>query len=182
MTAYKAWQLLQELYQGSSIANLLDLNTQFAFLHQKAGQTAFQFITEVITLATGIRNIGDDISDQKISFQILGHLLSEFAPLVTTLTNIDGATLNLDLIALREAILREESTLTKLKMQTGATAIPATGPPLPAVPVPVQLPPTSGLPTIPMAHASQAAVATVIFLVILLTNSGAVTLIFVLLV
>ena len=121
MTAYEAWTLLQELYHSASIANLLDLNNRFACLRQKVGQTAFQFITEVVNLANEIRDMGDDISDQKVKFQILGHLLPEFAPLVTTLMNIDGATLSLDMKTLREAIIREEHSLARNKETTTGT-------------------------------------------------------------
>ena len=82
MTAREAWSLFEDLYQSATIPNLLDLHTRFASLHQRPGQPAFQFITEVTSLATEIRNMGDDLSDQKIKFHILGHLLPEFAPLV----------------------------------------------------------------------------------------------------
>lgn len=144
MTAYEAWKLLRELYQNTSIANLLDLNTRFSCLTQKVGQSAFQFITEVVSLANEIRDMGDDISDQKVKFQILGHLLPEYAPLVTTLTNMDGATLALDLKTLREAILREERTIAKNKGQSAPNPLAAHTP----APVPV-------LPSIPVANASR---------------------------
>ena len=146
MTALEAWTLLHDLYQNASIANLLYLNTRFNCLHQKVGQTAFQFITGVVTLSNEIRHMGDNISDRKMKFHIHGHLLPEFAPLVTTLTNIDNANLALDLKTLREAILREERTIIKNKVQSLSP---------PALPVPLA-PLPLGNPLIPpMANASR---------------------------
>ena len=45
------------------MANLLDLNNRFTSLDQKVGKSAFQFITEVISLANDIRDMEDNISD-----------------------------------------------------------------------------------------------------------------------
>ena len=132
MTAYDAWTLFADLYQSATVPNLLDLNTHFAALQQRRGQPAFQFITEVTSLAAEIRNMGDDISDQKIKFQILGHLLPEFAPLVTTLTNLDGQTRELDLRTLRESILREENAIAR---RLGSDRDKQPPPALPAFPL-----------------------------------------------
>ena len=137
MTAYEAWTLLQELYQNESITNLLELNTRFSWVAQKPMQSAFQFITEVISLANEIYYMGDNINDQKVKFQILGHLLPGFAPLVTTLTNMVGATLALDMKTLREAVLREERTIAKYNGQLAPAPLPA---PTPNPPVPVLTP------------------------------------------
>ena len=81
ITALEAWNLLQELYQNSSMANLLNLNNRFASLRQKVGQSAFQFITEVISLANDIRDMGDDISDQKLNFKFLDICFQNLRPL-----------------------------------------------------------------------------------------------------
>ena len=92
----------------------------------------------MVTVANEIRNLGDDLSDQKIKFQILGHLLPEFAPLVTTLTNLDGQGRDLDLRSLREAILREENSLQKRQEN-----------------IPPKTPAAPTLPPVQMAHATQ---------------------------
>ena len=65
-----------------------------------------------------------------VGVQILGHLLPEFAPLVTTLSNLDGQTKELDLRTLRESILREENVIAK-RLENDKQQ-PA---PLPAIPL-----------------------------------------------
>ncbi|RPB21350.1 hypothetical protein L211DRAFT_443734 [Terfezia boudieri ATCC MYA-4762] len=62
----------------------------------------------VCTTASELRFLGEDLSDQKIKWQILGNLLPEYNALVTTLSNIDTPTTPMTVAAIREAILREE--------------------------------------------------------------------------
>ena len=87
--------------------------------------------------ATDLRHLGEDVSDQRIRFQILANLLPEYEPLVTTLTHSSGRT---DLKHLKETILAYEKKLATRK------------------PVPVPAPPIT-LPSTPVASSTSVAYA-----------------------
>jgi len=129
MSAREAWLTLENLYLGSSLENLFMLSQDFNRLSQKINQPAIQFINSVMAAATDLRHLGEDVSDQRIRFQILANLLPEYEPLVTTLTHASGRS---DLKHLKEAILGYEKKLAMRK------AVPR-----PVLPNPITLPSTS---------------------------------------
>lgn len=72
MTARQAWDSLAELYQSASLGNVFRLTGEFNAMKQRLNQQAIQFISLVCTAASDLR---EDISKQKIKWQILGNLL-----------------------------------------------------------------------------------------------------------
>lgn len=130
MTAYLAWSTLANLYHSNSRGNLFRLTTAFHSLAQENGQSALGFINKVITAASELRDLGEDVSDQKVKFQILGHLCPEFDSLVTTLSTVDTDDQPLTIKDIREAILREELTISRKKTRILQTQTP----PLPLTP------------------------------------------------
>ena len=80
---------MEEIFHSSSTANVFQLASAFDNLRQGADQSVLSFINDVLTAASDLKHLGEDISDQKIKWQILANLLPEYAPLVTTLTNVD---------------------------------------------------------------------------------------------
>lgn len=108
MSAAQAWRVLKELYQSSSLGNIFRLTAEFTSLRQKPGQPSIQFINSVLSAAAELRYLGENISENKVKWQILGNLHSDFNGLVTTLSNIDSVAAPLDIKAVRESIMREE--------------------------------------------------------------------------
>jgi len=116
MSAREAWLTLENLYLGSSLENVFMLSQDFNRLSQKTNQSAIQFINSVMAAATDLRHLGEDLSDQRIRFQILANLLPEYELLVTTLTHASGRS---DLKHLKEAILGYEKKLAMRKPMPG---------------------------------------------------------------
>lgn len=54
---------------------------KFNRLSQQVGQPAIQIINSVVVAASDLRYLGEDVSDQRIKFQILGNLLPELEAL-----------------------------------------------------------------------------------------------------
>jgi len=97
--------MLEDLFQSSSSANVFQLTLTFNSL-QRPGQPVLTFINEVIAAATDLKYLGEDVSDQKIKWQILANLLPEYATLVMTLTDIDhGGNNGLQIKGIREACI-----------------------------------------------------------------------------
>ena len=114
MTARQAWTSLEDVFQSSSTANIFQLTLVFNTLHQRVGQPVFTFINDVVAPATDLRYLGEDVSDQKIKWQILVNLLPEYASLVTTLTNLDRDDDPLDIRDIQEFRIWEERTSGKI--------------------------------------------------------------------
>lgn len=108
MTAKQCWNILVDLYQSASLRIIFRLTLEFSSLKQGSNPPAIQFITAVCNSASDLKYLIEDISDQKIRWQILGNLFSDFNALVTTLSNIDTHESPLCISFLREAMLREE--------------------------------------------------------------------------
>ena len=85
MSAYDAWASLADLYQSSTLGNVFRLTAEFNAMKQQPGQPAIQFVNAVCAAASDIRCLGEDLSDQKVKWQILGNLLPTFDALATTL-------------------------------------------------------------------------------------------------
>ena len=139
MTARQAWTSLEDVFQSSSTANIFQLTLAFNTLDQRVGQPVLTFINDVVAAATDLRYLGEDVSDQKIKWQILANLLPEYASLVTTLTNLDRDDDPLDVRDIKESCMREERIMNRraavlLLQQPPA---PITAPPAPPAPAPV---------------------------------------------
>ena len=128
MTARQAWTSLEDVFQSSSTANIFQLTLAFNTLHQRVGQPVLTFINDVVAAATDLRYLGEDVSDQKIKWQILANLLPEYASLVTTLTNLDRDDDPLDIRDIKESCMREERI-----MNRRAAVLLLQQPPAPAV-------------------------------------------------
>lgn len=61
--------------------------------------------------ANEFKDLREDVSDQKIKFQILGHLYPEFDLLVTTVSTVDTEADPLSLKEVRDSILQQETTI-----------------------------------------------------------------------
>lgn len=131
MTASLAWSTLADLYHSTSRGNLFRLSTAFHSPSQENRQSALAFINKVVSAASELRDLGEDVSDQKVKFQILGHLCPDFDSLVTTLSTVDTDDQPLSIKDIREAILREELTISRKKSRLPAsttTTIPPSNP------------------------------------------------------
>ena len=126
MTEKEAWSALAQLYQSPSRGNIFRLTTIFHSLHQQADQPALSFINQVITAASELKDLGEDISDQKIKYQILGHLAPDYDSLVTTLSTVDTDNSPLTVREIREYILREETTIKQKKLKLSLNKLPST--------------------------------------------------------
>ena len=60
----------------------------FNTLAQGKDQSALSFINHVVGAANELRDLGEDISDQKIKFQLLGYLHPEFDSLVRSKAHV----------------------------------------------------------------------------------------------
>ncbi|RPB21005.1 hypothetical protein L211DRAFT_851889 [Terfezia boudieri ATCC MYA-4762] len=84
----------------------------------------------VTAVASELKLLGEDISDQKIKWQLLGNLLPEYSPLVTTLSNMDTEQSPLDIQTVKKSIIREEKSISinterkKEIMKIPSTSIP----------------------------------------------------------
>lgn len=120
MTAREAWDTLAAQYQSTSLGNIFRLTTVFGSLKHNPNEPVINFINAVVSAATELRFLGEDISDQRIKWQILGNLHADYNTLVTTLTNIDGKNnVELEVADVKEAILREESMM-KIRQERDA--------------------------------------------------------------
>ena len=146
MTARQAWDTLAELYQSASLGNIFRLTLEFNSLKQSPGQPAIQFINSVWNAASELRFLGEEVSDQKIKWQILGNLLPAFGPLVTTLSNIDKPDAPTAIASLREAILREERQIAIRSLSSTPTVNPSSTP-VPASATSTMPPPTTAFPS-----------------------------------
>ena len=146
MTARKAWTALEAIYHSSSTANIFQLTVAFNTLRQRPDQSVLSFINVVISAASDLKHLGVDVSDQKVKWQILANLLPEYAPLVTTLTNLDRDHDPLDIADLRESCLREERIIHRCALLSQ-----------PAVPVPAPIPSASDTtaPSVALAASSR---------------------------
>ena len=126
MTAKEAWTALAQLYQSPSRGNKFRLTTIFHSLHQQPDQPALAFINQVITAAGELKDLGEDISDQKIKYQTLGHLSAHFDYLVTTSSTVDTDNTGLIVRQIREYILREESTIKQKNLKLTLKKPPTT--------------------------------------------------------
>lgn len=88
------------------------------------GQQVKRFINSVAVAASNLQYLGEDVSDQRVKFQILGNLLPEFEALVTTLTYAGDASRYDDLRRLREAILAHEKKLAAKNLLAASPAAP----------------------------------------------------------
>ena len=128
MTAREAWLAIEEQYQSSSHQNIFRLMIEFNSSRQLPGESAQNFTDKVIEAAELLKYLGEDISDQRIKWHILGNLLPEFGPLVTTLTNIDSPERPMDTRQIRDAIIREELSLQRNRAMQLSNTAPITMP------------------------------------------------------
>ena len=140
MTAHESWVTLADLYQSSSLGNVFRLTSEFNSLRQLPGQPAIQFFAAVCSAASELRYLGEEISDQRVKWQILGHLLPEFGTLVTTLSNIDSPEVPLSLSSLRESILPEERQLALRSLPPTPAPAATISPSVPAATAPIHAP------------------------------------------
>ena len=120
MSAKTCWDTLASQYQSASLGNIFHLTTEFNVLRQTPTQPASQYITLVTNAVSNLKCLGEDISNQKIKWQILTGVLPEFHTLVTTLSNIYTPKNLMSLPALKEAVLHEEQLLLQQKSLTPA--------------------------------------------------------------
>lgn len=66
----------------------------------------------MISAATELRFLGEELSDQKIKWQLLGNLLSlDYDSFVTTMLNLDEMEGEMTIKAIKEAIMRQEKMI-----------------------------------------------------------------------
>ena len=130
MSTRQAWSTLADLYHSATLGNIFRLSISFNALTQKPDQSALSFINQVVAAAHELRDLGEDLSDQKIKFQVLGHLRPEFDSLVTTLSTVDTDASPLSLKSIRDSILREETTIARKKGRDPVVLQPLTPQPV----------------------------------------------------
>ena len=111
MSTDQAWSTLADLYHSVTLGNIFRLSISFNALTQKLYQLVLSFINQVVVATHKLRDLGQDLSDQKVKCQILGFLRPKFDSLVTTLSTMNTDATPLSLKAIRNSILREETTI-----------------------------------------------------------------------
>lgn len=78
MRTREGWTTLSNLNHSTTLSNVFRLTIKFNTLTDQPGQSALAFINQAVAAANQLKDLGEDVSKQKIKFQILGHLRPEF--------------------------------------------------------------------------------------------------------
>lgn len=117
-TAKDMWDKMALIFEQKSATNKATLLQKFYTCQMSTSETVIQYVTKVLNMARGLRDLEETISDAGIIAKILGSLPEKYNAFVTSWDSVDIAKQTID--TLQERLIKEEQKLSEQEEKAGA--------------------------------------------------------------